>query len=449
MAIFALAGLLISYHLRFSWFGLSAGFTFDDLMNLGRAIQFGWSEALCDTVLFAKPSHLYRPVGALFYRLIHSFAGADPQPYRIACHALIGLNGLLAFALFHRLSGRVAVAALAVIPLVHHPERQLFYVNSGYCYDLLCFAFTMAALLVYAGARARGHEVTGLRLAWFSGLFVLALGSKEVAVAIPVTILAYELVTPGRWSRRRTVPLLVTGGAVAIFLAGRVLSEAGLAAIGNYAPQWDAGAVLRRMRDFVEACCLLPGWAGLGLTALALFARQRAAVTGLALAVAAELPVAVLERPFEASYLASAGWSLAAAVALVWFINRLTCPLLQLSWTAALLFLVALTWFWTQSTARALNPRAALEEGRRISRISADLRALRLDLRPPARVFFVEDPFPESRYATTFLLTILSSDPGGSGETIRVDWASEGARYDPAQHVALLTTIAGRVRRLE
>jgi hypothetical protein len=182
----------------------------------------------------------------------------------------------------------------------------------------------------------------------------------------------------------------------------------------------------------------------------------------LTLAAAAFLPVAVLDRPFEASYVAAAGWSLAVANLLVWVTGRTAWArpdsTADAGWAGERVpaaaawplvpFILTASWFWSQSAKRALDPRDTLREGRRIALATADLRALRLDVRPPEQVLFIEDPFPESRFSSTFLLTILHRGPGGSREVIRADWVREGARDDPSRYAAVLTMRDGRIERI-
>jgi hypothetical protein len=96
-----------------------------------------------------------RPAGSLLYvPLFHAF-GFAPEPFRICCCAPLAANLLLAFRFAFRLTGSRRVAAVSVLILAYHGNFWAMYVNTGLCYDLLCFFFYSAAFLYYLDVRRR------------------------------------------------------------------------------------------------------------------------------------------------------------------------------------------------------------------------------------------------------------------------------------------------------
>jgi len=223
------ACLIAAYHLCFTAWGLTSGFTFDDLMNLGRSLQYSKASIVRDVVLFFRPSPLFRPWGELWYRLIYESFGFTPLPYRICIHLLMACNVVLTYRVFVLVGGIRSVALMAALIMSYHPELQVFLFNTGFCYDLWCYFFYFLALAVYL----RHPELRGRDLAVVLVLFVLALGSKETAVTLPVILLTLELAKGGQWTLRRAVPLLATGAVSAAFVLGRVYGVGGIGSLGG------------------------------------------------------------------------------------------------------------------------------------------------------------------------------------------------------------------------
>jgi hypothetical protein len=83
-------------------------------------------------------------------------------------------------------------AALATLTLAYHAGLSMLYYNTAFIYDVLCFPFYMGAFLCYARVRAQGRLLRGGETALVMGLYLCALNSKEMAITLPIVLLAYE-----------------------------------------------------------------------------------------------------------------------------------------------------------------------------------------------------------------------------------------------------------------
>ncbi len=163
----------------------------------------------------------FRPVRGLSFRVDRALFGSDPYGYHV--HSLLWhlLCVMLVYALARRLTGS-ALLALAVAALfTAHPVHVEAVTNVTNRKEPLCLAFSLGALLAYARfldrpVRSRLHW---LALAVCSGL--VALGSKEVALATPLVCVAYEwlFVPPERHFVLRRPRLLAAGAAAGVAAA--------------------------------------------------------------------------------------------------------------------------------------------------------------------------------------------------------------------------------------
>ena len=90
-----------------------------------------------DMIAFFRHSERYRPPDSLFYRVLFEAFGMQALPYRLA----------------RRLAVLREVAVITIVLCAYHPGFASYNFNTGYCYDLLCFFFHIAALLHYLNHR--------------------------------------------------------------------------------------------------------------------------------------------------------------------------------------------------------------------------------------------------------------------------------------------------------
>lgn len=181
---------LLLYFCYFSWDVVRVLFAPDDLMNL----DYYWRlDPLRLLLLFIEPWRGgYRPMGGLFYMPLLRAFGLNPAPYHVAMLALLLANVYLVYRFARVLGCCEAASFLAALVACYHGGLSFLYYNTSFIYDVLCWFFYLAAFVYYAGIRARGRRLGVRQTAVFLVLCLCALNSKEMAVTIPLVLIAYE-----------------------------------------------------------------------------------------------------------------------------------------------------------------------------------------------------------------------------------------------------------------
>ena len=306
------AAIIFAWFFFFTWKSLSLYFDSDDMMNL----YLAWSKPLAE---------VYRPVGALFYRGLFALGGFNPMPFRIACLAIGVANIGLCWWFLRLVSGSDRVTALALLPFAFHTRLMEVWWRNAVVYDLLCFTFFYLAVCLYVSVRKAGHTPGLARRCAILACFLCALGAKENALALPLVLLAYELLFQGiRWRN------LGWPSALAVldipYLYFKTHGAAAMASLAGYAPEYTVrhfigawgrflGYLLVRDQDlepWVAASILM------GLLAVAVAARSRTLTLAWLILFLAPLPVAFIAyRGGYVLYTAYPGAVLYAAVVLV------------------------------------------------------------------------------------------------------------------------------------
>ena len=397
-----------AFFLFFAGPGLNAWFTDDQLMNLYLASDKSVAELARQTD---------RPVATLAMRGLWELFKFNPLPYRVVCFALLLLNLALATALAWRLSQSGITALLFAILFAYHACLSDLYFSTATLYDILCFAFTFAALLWYVTIRSqsrapRWHELAGLAL-----LSALAIGSKEMAATLPLLLVLIEWLYGDR--RHWRAPIL--SGAICAAFLGRFLVHSHIQ--GNtayqtgYTPEifwanWQhyQSMLFYRIQSWsplatkltLAACLLLPA-----------LIRRRESWFASTVALLTPLPIIfILPRSLYAFYIPYFGFCLLAASLLSTLAIRKWVPAALAA--ALTLFLIpqhlamrdwANGWYYAQETILR-GPGKAIQ------------RSLP-PLKPGSRILFVEDPLPpppEMAFQLFFYVTLIAND-----HTIGVD----------------------------
>jgi len=210
--------LIGCYFFRLTRYSLRTGFSSDDLMNLHRAWFSPLRTLIRANLLFFLPSDFVRPMGCLWYRSIFYFTGFNGALFHAADLALLLANIFLTYAVARRLSGSRLAALAAALLLSYQRRWTPLYFDTGYIYDVLCYFFTFAALLWYIAIRQKNRAPGIAESAALLGLFVCALNSKEMAIALPAVLALYELL----YAPRRSVRLIaITTAMTVAFMVGR------------------------------------------------------------------------------------------------------------------------------------------------------------------------------------------------------------------------------------
>src|SRR5690349_15182573 len=157
-------------------------FSDDDLDNLGWPTFVG-NDTFYTGLITPKflPTN-FRPAGFLYYRLMGRIWKLDYPPYVVVMQLFHGLNVILLFLVLRRLGLPDLAAMSGALFYAFHAAVMEAYWKPMYVFDVLCGTFCLITLLLYI----RGQWVLALPAFW------LAYKSKEIAVMLPLGLLAYE-----------------------------------------------------------------------------------------------------------------------------------------------------------------------------------------------------------------------------------------------------------------
>src|SRR5579872_323188 len=170
-------------------------FQADSLDNIALDHAVGWGDIVKPMVLPTVPDQNFRPVGALFLRLLGNAAGLRFPTYIAAIHILHFLNALLVYFVLRKLGLPTLAACAGSIFFLFHMALFGVLWEPMFVFDLLCGLFCLLSLLTYID----GHWIVSFVLFW------LAYRSKENAIMLPIALAAWEFVIgPKIW--RRLIP---------------------------------------------------------------------------------------------------------------------------------------------------------------------------------------------------------------------------------------------------
>lgn len=430
---FAAAAVLA---LAFLWFvapGLSAGFTPDDIMNLHTAWLPTWPELLRQAAFPWLPG--LRPVGGALYRASFDIFGFDLTLVRVMLAALLALNVWLAGRLAARLSGSAWAGWFAAALILYHVNFQALYWNTGACYDILAFTGTWGAALI--ALRARTEDVSTRLWLAAGAMFWLALGAKEIALALPAILLSFELL-PGR---RQFFPIAVASMLSLAFVAGRIYGGGGILATASYHPQFTPAAYAGSLAVMFGDLFYRPGLVGrteavvlLGaLAGVAAATGSRGAWAAWCAFVFGALPVALIPpRGVYAWYVPLAALCMLLGCALA----RIPSP------KSALWFLLTPALLAAHARAADRFPGFILEEQKAIAEVIRALPRSELSASAEERFFIAEDPFqgkPWGEWKAAMLIQLYA----GRKDLVAASLAQAGA----GQSVVPIVWREGRFQR--
>jgi len=414
----ACAIFLLAYYLYFVRHIFRARFSGDDMMNLDYYFQLSPLKLVLAQVM--PWAGFYRPMGGLFYMAIYSVAGLHSAPFHFLALAILAANSYWTYRLARLLGCGELPSGLAALVMLYHGGLAMLYYDTGYIYDILCCFFYLAAASFYIGIRAGGRRLTAMQMAGFLLLTLCALNSKEMAVTLPVVLLAYECVyhPPGRrtprgllvWLDETARAPLWAGGLALASVYGILFASSALVKQPAYGLEFSAARLVHSQQSAFGDLLFLPNlslaamaavW--LALTALAWFSRGRALRLCWVLMVVGPLPVEFLEnRAGPCFYIPLAGWAIFAAV-VVAALARAIAVLLgavlpqprQASRMAAALLIAAAVFFWWRHNLPYRNgytDHALADMGADIAPVIQQLNALAIHPQSHTTVAFLDDP---------------------------------------------------------
>jgi uncharacterized protein (TIGR03437 family) len=419
--------LVCAYFLLLAFPTLKVYFTPDDCMNLYRSWAISTGELIKANLLFFLSSPFQRPFGSVYYALIYHFTGFHATWFHIVALGFLSANIPLAYSLARRLSNSRFAAVLTCLFAAYQARFTSLYFDTGFIYDVLCYFFTIAALLTYVRIRQSGRspnarEVTGITL-----LFICGLNSKEMAVMLPAFLLLYEAIYhPARNLRTwlsRPFPLALCLVSL-LFVIGRSHGSESLITQAAYRPQFTWHRFMQTSQGFFQALTaanlrpqfILIIWA---LTAaLAIFLRSRALIFAWAFVMLSPLPIAFISpRGGPQYYIPLFGCALYAGV----FLTLVSQAFLRLPGRdisprsyricAAALFGAFLAYFYPHFHSTRLDDLGAVTiEAPRVASIVDQLHALYPTIPHDAKLLFLDDPYPSNWENMIFVVQLSYRD---------------------------------------
>jgi hypothetical protein len=218
----AFALLILAYFLYFTWDGLRVQFAADDMMNMTSY----WRMPPIRMVLhvFMPWLGVFRPMAGLFYMPLLKVFGLNPIPYHAVMLAILMGNLCLVYRFARRVGCSELQAGLATVAAAYHAGLSMLFYSTAFIYDVLCFTFYMAAFLCYTRVRAQGRLLRGRETALVIGLYLFAVDSKEMALTLPLVLLAYEWVyhpkyggQPAAWTPMGAIRWQLGAGRVMVY----------------------------------------------------------------------------------------------------------------------------------------------------------------------------------------------------------------------------------------
>jgi hypothetical protein len=210
---------------------LPGGFLADDFDYLQTARTYSFSDVISQFLPIKRELSFYRPMGILYWWVSFRLFGIEPTGYTVLSILNHALNGFLVFLLAGRLTGRRVAATACGLLFILFPADAEAVGWISCVFDRLCLAFTLAAVYFYTVSRQAGGRV---RYAASLLLFAAALTSKEMALTLPLLLLAIEyfiIRKPGGGLREAAGKLAQFFVLLALYLAAREYMFGG---IGGY-----------------------------------------------------------------------------------------------------------------------------------------------------------------------------------------------------------------------
>jgi hypothetical protein len=134
----------------------------------------------------------FRPVGGFYYRILGGLFDLNYPPYVATLHLIHFCNVIVLYLILRRLKIPPIASGAGALFFMFQVATLDIYWKPMYNFDLLCGTFCLLTLLLYI----RGNWILGLVTFW------LAYKSKELAVMLPLVLVAYQILeNPRNWKR--------------------------------------------------------------------------------------------------------------------------------------------------------------------------------------------------------------------------------------------------------
>jgi len=417
--------------------GIRAWFSGDDLMNLYSAWTSPVTKLLGAAIWFFGPG--IRPLGSLWYRVVFALAGFHPLAFHASAFAILFVNFGLTYLLARRLSGRRETAAITTLLASYNARFVNLYYDTGAIYDVLCYCFYLAALLWHVRVRQQGMFPNGRQMGVFLALTVCALNAKEMAVTLPLVVGSYELIyhPPALWDWRALKKWMLDEGrgllAAALvagaFLIGKWVEPGGIVHAPGYRMVFTSARALSNTGAYLDHIFYQYGWftparsaaLWIAMLAVAILSRSRTLRFAWLFLTVSLAPMMFIDpRAGSAIYVCLFGWALFATELAV----RATDPLARwmparLKSAALFLGIAALLWPYHRFEG-GFTSRVAAQSGEQLRPVAMALHQSAPELRPGARLLFLNDPIRPDAFDLTFLIRLSYRDNSLQVDRVRM-----------------------------
>jgi hypothetical protein len=410
------AVIALAYFGYFVLPGLHGRFNDDDPYN----IYYFWSRggsALVRGLIFFFSTY-YRPMGGVYFFSLYEIFGLNPLPYHIAITILLLLNMVLVYLSSVLLTNSRSIGWLCAILMAYHGGMAALVYLPAFIFDVLCFTFFISALYFYLRVRSTGARLKLWHIFVFLLLYIGALDSKEMAVTLPIMVLAYEMFWHWRggewkkillWIRHEAWPGLFAGFVTAIFIVGKSSGPDALSKQPEYHPVFTFKRFFESNVRFCEDLAYLghPSWFNKtwlmciwGVLAYLAWRRKENHLKWAVLfIVIAPLPIAFIPNRGDAMlYIPCLGWALILATLISAACDILARePLLKrlnpdLARGLSLLLAVGLIWSTTDSRNKYIAQNYE-KRGQLMWSVKNKLEAILPRAQPGSRIAFYNDIF--------------------------------------------------------
>ena len=228
----AFSVLLLGFFFWFHARVLQVDFGVDEMRNL----YSYWSPPLGRVILsdFVFWNKFIRPLGAIYYLPAYHLFGLNPVPFTVIRNLLLLVNTAIFYMLARSVGRSWWIAVLAAFPVAYQSNLGNIAYDGAFIYDVLCGSFYFGALLYYIRLRRTQGSLRASQVCVFLALYIGALDSKEMAVSLPVMVVAYELLFEGR--KAKLWPGIAAAALTAIFIAGKTIGAGALTDLEPYRP---------------------------------------------------------------------------------------------------------------------------------------------------------------------------------------------------------------------
>jgi hypothetical protein len=334
--------------------------------------------------------------------------------------ALLLANVYLVYRFARVLGCGEAASFLAALVACYHGGLSFLYYNTSFIYDVLCWFFYLAAFVYYAGIRGSGRRLGVRQTAVFLALCLCALNSKEMAVTMPLALIAYEWF----YHKRRVWLTAILVALLNLPVLYRVLlGPESLVRIPEYRPEFSLARVgafqaasfsdLFESWHFFTAPWVLAVW--LVFTVLAWRIRRPVLRFCWWFFVLTPLPIELL--PGRTSACLAIPFCGMAVFASVLFVDAAEAvarlahtPRLQRAAFVSVLTVGAGLWAVHNAQLKESLIRRQMDDlGQQTWTVIRQLQALNPQVRPHSTVIFLNDPFEE--YDMAFIAELSFRQP--------------------------------------